>query len=301
MTRSEFEALAAQGVLLLDGATGSNLRLAGMPVGVCTELWALEHPEVILELQRSYVEAGSRVIYAPTFSANRLGLRMHGLESRMAELNRGLVALSREAAGGRAFVAGDMTTTGRAPEPKGDISYVELYDVYGEQAQLLAGAGANLLVLETMLSIEETSAALDAARAACSLPVMCSLTVESDGRLLFGGTVVEAVEMLQELGASAVGLNCSVGPDQLEAPVRAMAEVARVPVIAKPNAGMPVIGADGVARYDMDAARFAESMRKLIDCGARIIGGCCGTTPEYIRALAKAIAGREVAGCPAEC
>ena len=211
----------------------------------------------------------------------------------MEELNRGLVALSREAAGGRALVAGDMTTTGRLPEPKGDVSYAELYDVYGEQARLLADAGADLLALETMLSIEETSAALDAARAACDLPVMCSMTVESDGRLLFGGTAVEAVETLQELGASAVGLNCSVGPDQLEASVRAMAQVARVPLIAKPNAGMPVIGADGVARYDMDAARFAESMLRLIDCGARVVGGCCGTTPEYIRALAAAVAGRE--------
>lgn len=293
MTRGEFDALVAQGVLLLDGATGSNLRLAGMPAGVSTELWAFEHPEAVLRLQRGYVEAGSRVIYAPTFSANRLGLRLHGLEDRMEELNRGLVALSREAAGGRALVAGDMTTTGRLPEPKGDVSYAELYDVYGEQARLLADAGADLLALETMLSIEETSAALDAARAACDLPVMCSMTVESDGRLLFGGTAVEAVETLQELGASAVGLNCSVGPDQLEASVRAMAQVARVPLIAKPNAGMPVIGADGVARYDMDAARFAESMLRLIDCGARVVGGCCGTTPEYIRALAAAVAGRE--------
>ncbi len=293
MTRDEFDARVAEGVLLLDGATGSNLRLAGMPVGVCAELWTLAHPEAILALQRGYVDAGSRVLYAPTFTANRLGLRMYGAEDRLAEVNAELVALSREAADGRALVAGDMTTTGRAPEPKGDITYAELYDVYGEQARALADAGADLLVLETMLSVEETAAALDAARAACDLPVMCSLTVEADGQLLFGGAVTDAVEALQELGASAVGVNCSVGPDQLEAVVRAVAAVARVPVIAKPNAGMPVIGADGVARYDMDAARFAEAMLRLVDCGARIVGGCCGTTPDYIRALAHALAQRE--------
>lgn len=289
MRREEFERLAAERVLLLDGATGSELRKAGMPVGVATEAWAYEHPEVIKKLQRAYVEAGSDVIYAPTFMANRMGLEAHGMAGRLRELNEGLVKLSKEAAGGRALVAGDMTTTGRPLEPVGTLSYQALLDVYREQAEVLAEAGADLLVTETMLGLEETVCAVEAAMAVCDLPILCSLTVEADGHLMFGGSVIDALETLQAVGASAVGLNCSVGPDQLEAVVASMKAVAQVPVIAKPNAGMPVMDAQGMAHYDMSPEAFAGAMRRLVAAGAGIVGGCCGTDPEYIRALRRAV------------
>ena len=289
MRASDFTALTQRGILVLDGATGSNLRQAGMPVGVSTELWVYEHPEVMLRLQRAYVEAGSDILYAPTFMANRMGLEMHGLADRLRPLNRALVALSREAAAGRALVAGDITTTGKPLEPVGTLSYQALFDVYREQIEALAEAGVDLLVAETMLSVDETACAVEAAKAVCDLPIMCSLTMEADGHLLFGGTAVEAVETLQALGASAVGLNCSTGPDQLEAVVQGMRAVATVPVIAKPNAGLPVMDAQGMAHYSMDAATFADAMAKLVKAGATIVGGCCGTTPEYIRALKAAL------------
>lgn len=289
MTKQEFAALAEQGIVLLDGATGSNLRREGMPVGVCTELWALEHPEIIRKLQRGYAEAGSRIIYAPTFSANRIGLAAHGLEDRLAELNTELVALTREAADGRAYVAGDVTTTGKMLEPRGEVTYQELYDVYREQIRVLADAGADLLVAETLLSVEEAQVILDAAQSVCELPVMCTLTLEADGTALFGGSAVEMVETLQEMGAAAVGVNCSVGPDQLEAVVASMAAVAHVPVIAKPNAGMPVMDEKGMAHYNMDPEHFAASMQRLVEAGARIVGGCCGTDPGYIRRLAEVL------------
>lgn len=289
MNIHEFQQLTQQGIVILDGATGSNFRRAGMPVGVCSELWALEHPEVVVELQRAYVDAGSQIVYAPTFSANRIGLGMHGLESRLQEINAGLVALSKRAADGRALVAGDITTTGKVLEPQGDMTYQQLLDVYKEQVQALAEAGADLIVAETMLTLEETMAALEAAQAVCGLPVMCTLTLEADGHLLYGGTAVEAVEALQEMGAAAVGLNCSVGPDQLESVVSAMKAVAKVPVIAKPNAGMPTMDDQGFAHYSMSPEDFARAMKKLTWRGARIVGGCCGTDPEYIRALAQAV------------
>lgn len=289
MTKAEFRALVERGVVILDGATGSNLRAAGMPVGVCSELWAMEHPEAIQTLQRAYVDAGSRIIYAPTFSANRISLAMHGLENRVEEINSRLVALSKEAADGRALVAGDLTTTGKILEPRGDLSYQELFDVYKEQIEVLAASGADLLVAETMLNVDETCCVLEAAQAACDLPVMCSLTMEADGSLLYGGSVTDAVETLQALGAAAVGLNCSVGPDQLESVVGAMKRVATVPVIAKPNAGMPKIDEQGQAHYSMTPEDFAASMRKLVWRGARIVGGCCGTSPEYIRCLAEVL------------
>lgn len=285
MTREEFLQLAARGPVILDGATGSNLRKAGMPVGVCAEKWTLEHPEAILALQKAYVEAGSNIIYAPTFTANRINLSGYGLEGQLKEINTELVKLSKQAADGRAFVAGDITTTGKVLEPKGDMSYQALFDVYAEQISALAEAGVDLIVAETMLTLEETTVALEASQAVCDLPVMCSLTLEADGNLLYGGTVVEAFEALQELGAAAVGLNCSVGPNQLESVVSAMKAVAKIPVIAKPNAGMPTMDEHGVAHYDMAPAAFAASMKKLVWRGARIIGGCCGTDPEYIAAL----------------
>lgn len=289
MTKKEFQELAASDIVLLDGATGSNFRKAGMPVGVSTELWAMEHPDVVRALQNGYVEAGSQIIYAPTFSANRLGLEMHGLPDRLEEINTMIVKLSKEIAGGRAYVAGDMTTTGRMLEPAGDISYEELLDVYKEQAAVLANAGADLIVAETMLSVDETTVLLDAVQAVCDLPVMCSLTLEADGRALYGGDAVEAVETLQAMGAVSVGLNCSVGPNQLEAVICSMKEVAEIPVLAKPNAGMPVMDKMGFAHYDMTPEQFAAAMKKLIEAGAGVVGGCCGTTPEYIRALAKVI------------
>lgn len=289
MTIEDFNARVRRGVLVLDGATGSNLRLAGMPVGVSTELWALEHPEAVLELQRAYVAAGSDIVYAPTFSANRMGLEMHGCADRLREINAGLVRLSKRAVGDAAWVAGDITTTGKPLEPVGTLSYQTLFDLYREQIEVLAEAGADLLVAETMLSIDETACAVEAAKSVCGLPIMCTLTLEADGHVLFGGSAVEAVETLQAVGACAVGLNCSVGPDQLEAVVAAMRGVATVPVVAKPNAGMPTMDDKGTAHYSMSADRFAEAMKRLVDAGASIVGGCCGTTPEYIRALSAAV------------
>lgn len=287
MTREEFQKLAESGVILLDGATGSNLRKAGMPVGVSTELWVLEHPEVIQKLQKEYAEAGSQIIYAPTFSANRISLAMHDFQGDIPKLNADLVAITKEPVGGKAYVAGDMTTTGKMLEPKGELSYQELMTVYQEQAEALYEAGVDLIVAETMLSVDETVVLLDAVQSVCDLPVMCTLTVEADGTALFGGNAVEAVETLQEMGAVAVGLNCSLGPDQLESVVSSMKKVAKVPVIAKPNAGMPVMDEFGMAHYNMTPEQFAASMQKLIAAGAGVIGGCCGTDPSYIRLLSE--------------
>lgn len=287
MTRQEFDKMTQEGVVLLDGATGSNLMKAGLPRGVSAEQWVTEHPDVLQELQRAYVEAGSKIVYAPTFAANRISLANFGLESQVEQLNTRLVKISREAVEGRAFVAGDLTTTGQLMEPKGDMTYEKLYHAYQEQVRALADAGADLLVAETMLSVEETIVALDAAQSVCQLPVMCTLSLEADGTAMYGGNAVEAVVSLQEMGAAAVGLNCSVGPDQLESVVRNMKEAATVPVIAKPNAGMPSINEKGEAVYSMNEDDFARYTKILVEAGAGIVGGCCGTTPDYIRKLAQ--------------
>ncbi len=289
MTRQAFAALAAGGPVLLDGATGSNLRTAGMPVGVPPERWVLDHPAALLTLQRAYVDAGSRILMAPTFSANRLALDRFGLAGELGPLNTALVRLTREAAGGRALVAGDLSTLGQPMEPLGPISYGEAYDVYREQMEALAEAGADLLAVETLMGIDEAAAALDAAGAACGLPVLCTFSVEADGTIPFGGTALEALLTAQELGAAAVGVNCSVGPDQLEAVIRTLAEAASAPVVAKPNAGLPMMDAQGQAIYSMGPRDFARHMAVLARAGASLLGGCCGSTPDYIRALAEVL------------
>ena len=289
MTRQEFDELTKKGVVLLDGATGSNLRKAGMPVGISSEQWVLENPKVLQELQSAYVEAGSQIVYAPTFAANRISLRNFNLQDRVVELNTKLVKISKDGVGNRALVAGDLTTTGQLLEPQGNLTYDALYQAYREQIKALVDAGVDLIGAETMLGVDETVVALDAAQSVCDIPMMCSLTLEADGTAMYGGNAVEAVMTLQEMGAAAVGLNCSVGPDQLESVVANMKAVAKVPIIAKPNAGMPVINEKGEAIYDMNADDFARHAKRLVEVGAGIVGGCCGTTPEYIRRLAEVL------------
>ena len=282
MTKQEFQNLVSRGPLILDGATGSNLMKAGMPKGVCTEQWILEHPAALTKLQQGYVDAGSQIIYAPTFAANRISLKEHGLEDEMISMISRLVSLSKSCAKERCYVAGDLTTTGKT-----DIPYEELYNVYQEQISCLADAGADLLVAETMMTLDETMAAVEAAHAVCGLPILCSLTIESDGSLFFGGNNFETAVTLQEIGADAVGINCSSGPDQFESIISSLKDSLTVPVIAKPNAGMPTIDEKGEAHYSMDAPEFARHMKRLVELGADIVGGCCGTTPEFIRELVK--------------
>ena len=285
MTRSEFQALLNGGAILLDGATGSNLRASGMPVGVCTEQWVLEHPEVLQNLQRDYVDAGSRIVYAPSFGANRLSLSMYGLEDKLAEMNRALVQLPRDAVGGRAYVAGDMATCGKPVDVEGGVSYDTLIEVYREQAQLLVDAGVDLIGLETMMGVTECSAAIEAVRSVCDLPVMCTLTLDAVGAAYFDGDAELAAQTLPALGADAIGVNCGQGPELYVSVIQRMRSHTDLPLIAKPNAGLPVIQSDGSAVYGMSPGKFAREMVQLKKAGASILGGCCGTTPEHIRML----------------
>ena len=291
MTKQEFQELT-QSIVLLDGATGSNLMAAGMPKGVCTEEWVLAHKDVIQNLQRAYIEAGSNIIYAPTFGGNRVSLTMHGLQDRMEEINRTLVSYSREVADEadhKVYVAADITTSGKMMAPAGEMTYEAAFEMYQEQIGILKDSGVDLIVAETMINIEETLAAVDAASTVCELPIMCTMTVDADGSIFSGGNAIEAAVSLEAAGADAVGVNCSVGPDQLVSVIRNIKENVSIPVIAKPNAGMPFIDDNGNAIYSMNAPDFARHVKALIDAGAGIVGGCCGTTPEYIREVAKMI------------
>ena len=289
MTREKFIDFTKDHIIYLDGATGSNLVKAGMPSGVCPEQWILEHREVMLQLQKEYVQAGTNILYAPTFTANRVKLAEYHLEKNMSSMIHDLVAISKEAAadtpGHPVYVAGDITMTGEQLRPMGKMELEDLIAIYKEQILCLVDAGADLLVVETMMNLAETRAALIAAKEVCDLPVIATLTFEADGRTLFGTDAKTAAVVLESLGASAIGANCSTGPAQMEGIISDMVSVTMIPIIAKPNAGLPFLDENGTTCYNMEAEEFTEEMQVLVNVGATILGGCCGTTPEFIRQL----------------
>jgi 5-methyltetrahydrofolate--homocysteine methyltransferase len=262
--------------LLLDGATGTNLIKAGLPTGVCVENWVLDHPQTLIDLQKSYVKAGSNVVTAPTFGANRSKLAQHGFGDSVADFNKRLVALSKEAAGGKAMVAGNLAPTGLFVEPFGDETFDGLIAVFREQAFALKEAGVDYIACETFMSLTEARAALLASKET-GLPVTVTLTVEENGKTISGGDVLADLVTLAAMGAAAVGLNCSTGPEVVLKALGGVAAHLSVPVIAKPNAGVP-----GKVEHSMTPEDFAAFVPELYAAGAGILGGCCGTTPEHI-------------------
>ena len=292
MKKEELYRLLENGPVFLDGATGSNLQKAGMPTGVCPEQWILDHPDVILDLQKRYIEAGTQILYAPTFSGNRIKLEEYGLADKIVEINTKLVQLCREAAGDKGLVCGDMTMTGESLEPMGDLELEELIDIYKEQAKILYEAGVDLFVVETMMSLAETRAAVLAIKETCDLPIMVSMTFDEKGKTLYGNTPEGCMVVLQSLGADVVGINCSTGPERMADMVRQMKTYANVPILAKPNAGLPQM-VDGETVYDMGPEEFASFGPMLMEAGAAVLGGCCGTTPEHIASLVAATKDRK--------
>ena len=288
MTKKEFREYLSKGAIVLDGATGTNLMAAGMPIGVCPEAWVMEHQDVLYDLQSAYVKAGTNIVYAPTFTGNRIKLEEYGLEDRIEEINTELVRLSKRAVDGKALVAGDMTMTGKQLFPLGDLMFEELVDVYKEQASILDHAGADLFVVETMMSLQECRAAVIAIKDVSDLPIMVTLSYNEDGRTLFGTPPETAVVVLQSLGVDAIGINCSTGPMEMVELVEKMAQYSTVPILAKPNAGLPELEDDKTV-YKMTPQEFADAAVALVNAGASIVGGCCGTTPEHIKALSDAV------------
>ena len=287
-----------QGFVLLDGGTGSNLQKHGMQAGDCPETWILEHPDVFVELQKGYIEAGSDVLYAPTFTCSRIKLAEYGLEERQRELIFDLVGLTKRAiresqTERKIYIAGDMTMTGEQLEPIGSLPFEELIDVYKQQAGYLHEAGVDLFAVETMMSLQECRGALIAIRETCGeeVPVLVTLTFQDDGRTLYGTKPETAAIVLEAMGADVIGINCSTGPDKMFDLVSRMLAVSHIPVAVKPNAGLPEL-VNGNTEYRMEPEEFAEAMLPLIEQGVTVAGGCCGTKPAHIRALLEAVSGR---------
>ncbi len=271
-------------IIILDGATGTELQERGMPKDVCPEQWVLQNPETIIDIQRKYILAGSNAVYTCTFGANRIKLSEFGLQENVRQINKDLAMLSRRTAKEKVFVVGSVAPTGRFIKPFGDIAFEEVVNIYKEQVQGLLEGGVDFFVIETMIDLQETRAALLAVLESCDLPVCVSLTFEVNGRTLTGTDPKTAVITLQSLGADAVGCNCSTGPSDMLKIIEQMSKVAKVPLIAKPNAGIPKL-IDNKTVFDMQPQDFASYTKSFMDLGVRLIGGCCGTTPRHIEAL----------------
>lgn len=275
-------------MLLLDGATGTGLQNKGMPLGVSPEKWALDNPGILTSLQQAYLQAGSNAVLAFTFGANRPKLEEYGLEEDVREINRGLALISRQAAGKEGLVGGDISSTGRFIEPFGDMPFETAVNHYKEQVVGLLEGGVDFFFIETMIDIQEARAALFAVKESCDLPVCVSMTFNEDGTTLTGTDPVTALITLQCLGADAVGCNCSTGPDKMLEFIKAMKPYSKVPLMAKPNAGLPRLINDTTV-FDMEAEEFGGYGPQFANAGVSIIGGCCGSDPTYIRELSSGL------------
>ncbi|MBQ6621892.1 MAG: homocysteine S-methyltransferase family protein [Mogibacterium sp.] len=274
--------------LILDGATGTELVKRGYDGSMAAESWVIRHPEAIQEIHRGYIEAGSDIVYAPTFGANRVKLEENGIFNQVPSYNKKLVQIAKEGAQGRALVAGDLSPTGKFLEPLGDVTFPELVEIYREQAQALEEAGVDLFVIETIMTVPEARAALLAVREVSDKPVLVSFTCENSGRTLTGTDVRAALVILQSMGANLFGLNCSAGPKEMLVQIRRLREVAEVPLAVKPNAGLPQV-VDGRTVYDCPAEEFVKYIPDFIAAGAAVFGGCCGTDASHIAAIRAAL------------
>ena len=286
LTKEEFQQKIAEGFSILDGATGSNLRNAGMPKGCCAEQWILENPEPLVKLQRAYAEAGSKIIYAPTFQAQPIALRTVDLAKHTEKINEALVALSRSAAPG-CLIAGDLTTLATFCDSWDEDNFDMLVENYRRQIHGLIEGGADILVGETLLYSQEAEAILCAAELEGAGAQMYTFTMQSDGSLFSGSDVGPFLKNLEESGAAAVGFNCVAADMMTPYLVSKLRRYVKGPLICKPNAGVPSIGPDGIAYYSQTPAEFADILRQCKQNGATILGGCCGTAPDYIAAISK--------------
>jgi len=288
LTREEFSALLQEGPLILDGATGSNLQKAGMPRGCCTEEWILANPEALVQLQRAYAKAGSRIVYAPTFQAQPIALERVGLHKQTETVNAHLVALSRSAAPD-CLIAGDLTTLATFMDSFDAANFDTMVENYRVQIAGLLEGGVDLLAAETLMYPLEAEAIFTAAELEGATTVMYTFTLQPDGSFFSGRDAGPVLRELEESGAAAVGFNCVAADPFLPGLVSKLRRYVKGPLVCKPNAGVPVIGPDNLAHYSMAPEEFAAIVCQCRDMGAAILGGCCGADPGYIQALRNAL------------
>ncbi|OGD13659.1 MAG: hypothetical protein A2V76_09655 [Candidatus Aminicenantes bacterium RBG_16_63_14] len=278
--------------VLLDGAMGTELMARGLAQGVAPELWNVERPEVVKGVYAAYFAAGADVVSTNSFGGSPLKLAAHGLEGRAYELNLAAARLAREAAPAGRYVAGSMGPTGKFLKPQGPYAVEDFAAVYAEQARALAAGGVDVLLIETQYDLREALAALHGARSASPLPVFVTMTFNANPRgyfTLMGDSAARSAAELEKEGVGAVGANCTLTSEQMVGCVRALKEATSLPLIAQANAGQPTIGADGRVGYSQTLEDYVRFVPEIVRSGAGFVGGCCGTNPSFIRAMARAI------------
>jgi 5-methyltetrahydrofolate--homocysteine methyltransferase len=276
-------------VLIADGAIGTMLHQAGLPSGVTPVRWNLENPDAICALHRSYVQAGANLILTNTFSGNRLRLEREGLSDRLREINLAAVRLAREVAGDEVLVLGDIGPTGQLLEPMGTLTYDDAVTAFAEQAAVLAEGGVDAILIETMSDLNEAKAAVEGVRRATDLPILVTMSFDTHGRTMMGVKPADAAKEFWALGVDVVGANCGRTLSETLEAVRQMREaVPEVTLMAKPNAGLPHMEG-GASVYDVTPEIMADYARQFAALGVKVFGGCCGSTPEHIQAVALAL------------
>ena len=284
LTKEQFHEKIAQGLCVLDGATGSNLQKAGMPRGCCTEEWILANPAALVSLQRAYAAAGSQILYAPTFQAQPIALERVNLHRQTETINAHLAALSRSAAPD-CLIAGDLTTLATFMDSWDEANFDSMVENYRRQIKGLIDGGVDLLAAETLMYPLEAEAILTAAELEGAGCVMYTFTMQPDGSLFSGRDAGPVLRELEESGAAAVGFNCVAADMMTPYLVSKLRRFVKGPLVCKPNAGVPVIGASGLAEYPMEPQEFSSILSQCRQNGANLLGGCCGTAPEFIAAL----------------
>jgi 5-methyltetrahydrofolate--homocysteine methyltransferase len=281
--------LSQAGVLIADGATGTMLQRAGLPAGVPPERWNLDNPDAVRALHRSYIQAGADIILTNTFGGNRLRLEREGMGERMREVNLTAARLAREVAGDTVLVLGDMSSTGQLLEPMGTLTFDQAQSIFAEQAAALAEGGVDALLIETMSDLDETKAAVGGARQTTDLPILVTMSFDTHGRTMMGVKPADAARELWALGADVVGANCGRTLSETLEAIRQMRQaVPAATLMAKPNAGLPHLEG-GESVFDVTPEIMADYARQFADLDVKIFGGCCGSTPDHIRAVAQAL------------
>ena len=273
-----------------DGAIGTMLQASGLPVGTLPEAWNLARPDAVLAVHRAYLAAGARFVTTNTFGGNRIRLREGGLEADLVEINRLGAAVAKEAAAGRAWVAASVGPTGQLMDPYGPLSIDQAEDLFAEQIEALVAGGADLIKIETQHDVDEACAAVRAAKAVSSLPVICSFAFNLKGRTMMGLKPERAAQEAAAAGADVVGANCGDGPEAVRVALERMGAAVELPLFAQPNAGIPTAGHGAQATWDITPQELAEAISGYVELGARVVSGCCGTSPDYVAAMVTRLA-----------
>jgi len=289
MQKTIIEHCQAGGRIVGDGAFGTMLQKAGLPAAMLPEAWNIENPEAVKDVHRAYFEAGAMFLTTNTFGGNRVRLRDAGLVDQIVAINQMGIQLAKDVVGDDAWVGASTGSTGQLLEPYGTLPLAEAEAAYAEQMKLLADTPADFILVETQTDLEEACCVVRMAKEHTNLPIVCSFSFDLRGRTIMGARAEKVAARMAAAGADITGANCGDGPEAIRVALEKMAPTTDLPLLAQANAGIPQVGAHGEAVWDVTPEQMAQYAQQYVALGAQIVGGCCGTNPDFIRAIAQAL------------